>query len=144
MPDVWELCREAFGKVPAAWKAKLETMGEAYTPADLETAFRETREAKGRNIGYTEAILKRLKGERGAQLIKQPLGKSDRLLCDCCELPTYLDNMTTRTIFGVLYGVCGPCAKEIDEECPGRPSERKGIAFETARAVEAYWEAVTA
>ncbi len=143
MPDVLELCREAFGKVPAAWLVKLETWGEAYTAEELVTAFQETKDGKGRNIGYTETILKRLKGERAAAT-RQPLGKSDRLLCDCCETPTYVDNMATRTIFGVLYGVCPPCVQEIDEACRNQPTERRGIALGSAGLVEAYWEGVTA
>lgn len=142
MSDIWSLYEQHYGAVPSELLDELKKLEREHTLEQIAEAFEKARGAnqgEGAPFGYVAGCLAKM----GKAAPRQPLGKSDRLPCYDCEIPTYLDNMTTRTVLGVRYGVCSPCAKAIDEACPGERRDRAYIHLGTARLVEAYWQSVT-
>ncbi len=144
MVDIWTLYEQNYGAVPSERLDELKALERKHTPEQLEEAFEKARDAnegKGAPFGYAGKCLAKM---GAAPAPKQPLGKMDRLPCYDCQIPTYMDNMTTRTVLGVIYGVCGACAKEIDKARGDQPTGRAWMRMGAARLVEAYWEGVTA
>ena len=63
MTTIRDLCLETFGQVPARWRPKLERMETAFTPDQLEEAFRLTKQAGGKSIQYVQQVAEGLRAE---------------------------------------------------------------------------------
>ncbi len=136
MADICQLHERNYGDVPSERLEDLKALERKHTPEQLEEAFgkaQDANEGRGAPFGYVESVLAKM----GAEIPRQADPK--RLLCDECKMPTYLDRMTTRGLFGNLSGVCEDCAKGFPET-----TVRTIVRTPTARRVEAYWEGVTA
>lgn len=109
---IWDLCQETFGQIPARWRAKIEALAIAYTPAQLEEAFAIAKHHNAKSIEYVIEVAGRLREAALAGRDKAEATGNRRLLCDNCRLPEWIDNMVVRT----HQGICRTCA---DVE-PGR------------------------
>lgn len=103
--DVWTLCDETFGRIPANWRHRLEAMEAHHGPEELQEAFRGAKQHGARRLEYVEAILSELRARRRAEP-SAPDG-SVRLVCEGCGLPSRVDNMVVRAGKGLCRGCAG-------------------------------------
>lgn len=129
--SIFDLCRQTFGEVKAAWREPLETMERTHSAADLQEAFGKAKEHEANSLGYVETILqnKRTPSQNGPKA-----SEANKLLCAVCELPHWIDNMTVR----LGLGVCRACAERLGPDTEDWSGE---WMKPSAVRVQEYWAA---
>ena len=110
-----------------------EELARRYGAEAVSEHFELARQQNARHpLNYVNKTLREQYGD-GQQAARQSQGPQ-KVICDACEIPRWLDDCAVRDGFAVCsrcYAICGP----VDVRCPPR-----GRMSQAALRVQAYWE----